>query len=131
MIAEALFCLAQNIYFEARSQPLIEQVAVAQVVLNRVHSPHYPDTVCGVVYHNKYPNRLHMCQFSWFCDGKSDVPRSAEAWLKANQIASLVLSPNFPDLVDGATHYHADYVRPSWAATQIQVAQIGSHIFYQ
>lgn len=131
MIAEALFCLAQNIYFEARSQPLIEQVAVAQVVLNRVYSPNYPDTVCAVVYHNKYPKKLHRCQFSWFCDGKSDVPRSAEAWLTANQIASLVLSPDFPDLVDGATHYHADYVRPSWAAKQIQVAQIGSHIFYQ
>jgi len=131
MIAEALFCLAQNIYFEARSQPLIEQVAVAQVVLNRVYSPNYPDTVCGVVYHNKYPKKLHKCQFSWFCDGLADVPRNADAWLKANQIASLVLSPDFPDLVDGATHYHADYVTPSWASTQTQVAQIGSHIFYQ
>ena len=131
MIAEALFCLAQNIYFEARSQPLIEQVAVAQVVLNRVHSTKFPDTICGVVYHSKHPGKLHKCQFSWYCDGLVDVPKNADAWLKANQIASLVLTPNFPDLVDGATHYHADYVRPRWAATQIQVAQIGSHIFYQ
>ena len=131
MIAEALFCLAQNVYFEARSQPLIEQVAVAQVVLNRVNSSAYPDTVCSVVYENHYPNRLHMCQFSFMCDGVKETVKDAEAWLKANQIASLVLSPDFPDLVDGATHYHADYVRPSWAATQIQVAQIGSHIFYR
>jgi len=131
MIAEALFCLAQNVYFEARSQPLIEQVAVAQVVLNRVSSSAYPDTVCSVVYENHYPNRLHMCQFSFMCDGVKETVKDAEAWLKANQIASLVLSPDFPDLVDGATHYHADYVRPSWAATQIQVAQIGSHIFYR
>lgn len=131
MIAEALFCLAQNVYFEARSQPLIEQVAVAQVVLNRVSSSAYPDTVCSVVYENHYPNRLHMCQFSFMCDGVKETVKDAEAWLKANQIASLVLSPGFPDLVDGATHYHADYVRPSWAATQIQVAQIGSHIFYR
>jgi len=69
MIVEALFCLAQNIYFEARSQPLIEQVAVAQVVMNRVSSPHYPNSVCDVVYHNKYPGRLHLCQFSWWSAG--------------------------------------------------------------
>jgi len=131
MIAEALMCLALNVYHEARSQPLIEQVAVAQVVLNRVYSHRYPDTICEVVYHNKYPGRLHKCQFSWFCDGKSDIPQDVDAWTKANQVASLVLSPEFPDLVDGATHYHADYVRPVWASTQIQVAQIGRHIFYQ
>ena len=131
MIAEALFCLAQNIYFEARSQPLIEQVAVAQVVLNRVSSSAYPDTVCGVVYHNKYPNQLHKCQFSWWCDGLSDVPRSPAAWLQANQIASLVLSPGFPDLVDGATHYHANYVSPNWASSLVSVATIGTHKFYR
>jgi len=131
MIAEALFCLAQNVYFEARSQPLIEQVAVAQVVLNRVSSSAYPDTVCGVVYHNKYPNQLHKCQFSWWCDGLSDVPRSPAAWLQANQIASLVLSPGFPDLVDGATHYHANYVSPNWANSLVSVATIGTHKFYR
>ena len=108
MIAEALFCLAQNVYFEARSQPLIEQVAVAQVVMNRVSSPHYPDSVCDVVWERR--------QFSWTHDGKSDSPRNVSAWVEANQIASLVLSPGFPDLVDGATHYHAHYVSPSWAS---------------
>ena len=123
MIAEALFCLAQNIYFEARSQPLIEQVAVAQVVLNRVYSPHYPNSVCDVVWERH--------QFSWTHDGKSDKPRNPNAWLEANQIASLVLSPNFPDLVDGATHYHAHYVSPNWANSLESVATIGSHIFYQ
>jgi N-acetylmuramoyl-L-alanine amidase len=131
MIAEALMCLALNVYHEARSQPLIEQVAVAQVVLNRVYSPNYPATICEVVYHNKYPGRLHLCQFSWFCDGESDIPRDVAAWTRANQVASLVLSPDFPDLVDGATHYHADYVFPAWASTQTRVGQIGRHIFYQ
>ena len=131
MIVEALFCLAQNIYFEARSQPLIEQVAVAQVVMNRVRSPHYPNSVCDVVYHNKYPGRLHLCQFSWWCDGLSDLPRDANAWLEANQVASLVLTPDFPDLVDGATHYHAHYVSPSWASTLKSVATIGTHKFYR
>ena len=131
MIAETLMCLALNVYHEARSQPLIEQVAVAQVVLNRVYSPRFPDTVCSVVYHNKYPNQLHKCQFSWFCDGKSDIPQDTAAWTQANQVASLVLSVDFPDLVDNATHYHADYVSPSWAKAQTPVAQIGRHIFYQ
>lgn len=131
MIAETLMCLALNVYWESRSQPLIEQVAVAQVVLNRVYSERFPDTVCEVVYHSKYPNQLHKCQFSWFCDGKSDIPQDTAAWTKANQVASLVLSADFPDLVDNATHYHADYVHPRWASEQTAVAQIGRHIFYQ
>jgi spore germination cell wall hydrolase CwlJ-like protein len=123
MIVEALFCLAQNIYFEARSQPLIEQVAVAQVVMNRVRSPHYPNSVCDVVWERR--------QFSWTHDGKSDSPRNVSAWVEANQIASLVLSPGFPDLVDGATHYHAHYVSPSWASALESVATIGTHKFYR
>lgn len=131
MIAEALMCLALNVYHESRSQPLIEQVAVAQVVLNRVYSEKYPRTVCEVVYHNKHPGRLHKCQFSWYCDGKSDIPQDVAAWTQANQIATLVLSVDFPDLVDGATHYHADYVSPSWANKLTPVGQIGRHIFYQ
>lgn len=131
MITEALFCLALTVYYEARSQPVIEQVAVAQVVLNRVNSPHYPDNVCAVVRENHYPNQLHKCQFSFMCDGIAETYPDTEAWLQANQIASLVLSPTLPDLVSGATHYHADYVNPYWSATQIKIAQIGRHIFYR
>ena len=131
MVTEVLFCLALNVYHEARSQPLIGQLAVAQVVLNRVDSSAYPDTVCGVVYQNKYPGRLNRCQFSWYCDGKNDTPRDADAWLRANQIASLALSPALPDLVSGATHYHALYVNPSWAGSLESVATIGSHRFYR
>ena len=123
MIVEAICCLAQNIYFEARSQALIEQVAVAQVVMNRVRSPHYPNSVCDVVWERR--------QFSWTHDGKSDKPRNPNAWLEANQIASLVLSPSFPDLVDGATHYHAHYVSPTWANSLESVATIGTHKFYR
>jgi N-acetylmuramoyl-L-alanine amidase len=131
MITEALFCLALNSYWEARSQPLIEQLAIAQVVLNRVDSLAYPDTVCGVVYHSKYPGKLHLCQFSWHCDGKNDTPQNPAAWLAANQIASLALSAGLPDLVSGATHYHAHYVNPDWADTLESVATIGSHKFYR
>ena len=119
----ALTCLALNVYFEARSEPIIAQFAVAQVTMNRVKSAQYPDNVCDVVWDNR--------QFSWTHDGKSDKPRNPNAWLEANQIASLVLSPNFPDLVDGATHYHAHYVSPSWASSLESVATIGTHKFYR
>ena len=131
MITEALFCLALTVYHEARSQPLIEQVAVAQVVLNRVSSPNFPNTVCAVVRENRYPNQLHKCQFSFMCDGLLETYPDTAAWVQSNQIASLVLSPTLPDLVMGATHYHADYVKPYWASTQNKVAQVGRHIFYQ
>jgi len=131
MIAETLFCLAQTVYFEARSQPLIEQVAVAQVVMNRVRSKHYPNTVCEVVYENHYPNQLHKCQFSFMCDGLKETIGDADAWLQSNQVASLVLQPTFPDLVDGSMNYHADYVRPNWSSKLNKVAQIGRHVFYR
>jgi len=131
MIAETLFCLAQAVYFEARSQPLIEQVAVAQVVLNRVYSDRYPDKVCDVVYENHFPNKLHKCQFSFMCDGMAENIEDADAWLVANQVASMVLQPSFPDLIEKATNYHADYVRPVWANKITKVAQVGRHIFYR
>jgi spore germination cell wall hydrolase CwlJ-like protein len=131
MVAEALFCLALNVYHEARSQPLIEQLAVAQVVLNRVNSRTFPNDVCAVVYHSKYPGKLHKCQFSWFCNGISDTPRDANAWLVANQVATLALSPALPDLVSGATHYHATYVKPTWASSLVPVGTIGRHKFYR
>ena len=131
MIAETLFCLAQAVYFEARSQPLIEQVAVAQVVLNRVYSERYPNTVCDVVYENHFPKQLYKCQFSFMCDGLKETITDADAWLESNQVASLVLQPSFPDLVDGSVNYHADYVRPDWSSKLNKVAQIGRHVFYR
>tara|TARA_R110002074_G_scaffold169619_3_gene331331 strand:+ start:427 stop:822 length:396 start_codon:yes stop_codon:yes gene_type:complete len=131
MVTEALFCLALTVYYEARSQTLVEQVAVAQVVLNRVNSPSFPNTICAVVHENKYPNQLHKCQFSFMCDGLLENYPDTDAWIQANQIASLVLNPALPDLVDGATHYHADYVNPYWANSLDPIATIGGHKFYR
>jgi spore germination cell wall hydrolase CwlJ-like protein len=131
MITEALFCLALTVYHEARSQPLIEQLAVAQVVLNRVNSPHFPNTVCAVVHENRFPNELHKCQFSFMCDGLLETYPDTDAWIQSNQIASLVLSPALPDLVEKATHYHADYVNPYWSKSLDLIATIGSHKFYR
>lgn len=119
---EALACLALNVYFEARDQSTAGQVAVAQVTMNRVHDPDYPNDVCEVVKQNK--------QFSWYWDGKPDVPREPRAWLKAQMVASAVLSGSGHVELQDVTHYHAVYVQPYWADTMQLVAQIQDHIFY-
>ncbi len=137
MFAEALVCLALNIYHEARDQPFVGQVAVAQVVMNRVRDDRYPDDVCDVVYQGPtyswkpdFPVR-HRCQFSWYCDGKSDNTKDTEAWEIAMLIATGVYNGNLGDFVEGATHYHATYVLPEWAETKTKTVQIGDHVFYR
>lgn len=123
-------CLQQNIYFEARNQSTIGQVAVAWVTLNRMEETQYPNTVCGVVWQNK--------QFSWTHDGKSDRPGSTvleqAAWEQAGVVAEVTLLDWARDQaspVDVATMYHADYVTPYWASSYTQVAKIDDHIFYR
>ncbi len=125
MILEALTCLALNVYHEARSEPLTGQIAVAQVTLNRVASPRYPDEVCDVVWQRK--------QFSWTHDGKSDKPRDAKAWAQAQEVASIVYhnTLTLDELTPETLHYHADWVTPHWAHNQQPVTRIGSHIFYE
>ena len=137
MFEAALVCLALNIYHEARDQPFIGQVAVAQVVMNRVHDDRYPDNVCDVVqqgptysWTDNFPVR-HRCQFSWYCDGKSDRTPDQTAWEQAMMIAQGVHTGNLDDFVEGATHYHATYVLPEWASTKTPIAQIGDHMFYR
>ena len=137
IIEAALVCLALNIYHEARDQPFIGQVAVAQVVMNRVQDRRYPDNVCDVVkqgptyrWAKHYPVR-HRCQFSWYCDGKSDNPQDQSAWSKAQLIAHGVYHGNLDDFVEGATHYHANYVLPAWASSKTPIVQISDHKFYR
>jgi len=131
---EAAFCLALNVYFEARSQGIGEMIAVSEVVMNRVESPRYPDTVCGVVkqgrHWNGYPLR-NQCQFSWYCDGKADAPTDTLAWAIAQEVATGVLVGRTEGPVGKAIHYHADYVSPSWAKTRPLVGKIGVHYFYE
>ena len=138
LIETALMCLALNTYHEAKNQSMIGQVATAQVVMNRVADRRYPNTVCEVVKQGpKYKGSdvpvRHKCQFSWFCDGKSDEPKKdSEAWFKAQDYARIVLSGRIVlDVTEGATHYHATYVRPSWAKTKTRTTRIESHIFYR
>ena len=142
---DELTCLADNIYFEARNQGTAGWQAVAAVTLNRVKDTRFPNTVCEVVKQGPtrkswkndgtyYPVR-HRCQFSWYCDGMADVihPKDEKIYNKIEDLAELAMIPtvNLLDITDGATHYHADYVLPSWAATKTKTVEIGDHIFYR
>jgi spore germination cell wall hydrolase CwlJ-like protein len=126
--AAQLTCLAQAVYFEARGEPLIGQFAVAEVVLNRVDDPHYPDTICDVVFQNE--NLKNRCQFSFACDGHTDKPQPTNAWYVAQMVAALSANDHDRLAAGNATHYHADYAKPPWAATLQKTAALGRHIFY-
>ena len=130
-----LRCLAEGMYFEARGEPLRGQLAVGRVILNRVQSSSYPDTICDVVYQNDH--RHNRCQFSFACDGKPDVIGEREVWSHVRGYAEWLLA-NGPESKEyqvlaslaAATHYHADYVMPHWAKYFELTARIGRHIFY-
>jgi len=144
-------CLAKNIYFEAKSESFAGQAAVALVVLNRVQDKRFPDEVCKVIYEGPhyeswktraisdlpkeervyYPRR-DRCQFSWYCDGKSDNPKEESAYEQAHRVAWLVLNGHLFDFTQGATHYHAVYVDPAWSKHPEvkRIVRIDNHIFY-
>lgn len=126
---ENLQCLALNIYWEARSEPMAGQLAVAAVTLNRVQDPRFPNDICSVVRQGGEVRR-HGCQFSWWCDGKDDEPLEPDAWRRAMTLARLTTAGIVDDPTRGALWYHADYVSPDWAQSMEQVTRIGRHIFY-
>lgn len=134
-----IYCLAQNIYFESGNQPLAGKIAVTQVVLNRTEHPNYPSTACGVVYQAKWRTNWkgvevpirNQCQFSWFCDGKSDDPVDSPTWLTSLNIARNVVQGAYGDITEGATHYHATSVHPYWADSLNETVIINDHIFYK
>lgn len=128
---EDLVCLALNDYHEARAETLEGRLAVAQVVLNRVTSKAYPNSVCGVVRQGFRKGRRD-CQFSWYCDGKTDFPYETKAWRKSIALAKAVTRPGgLRDRSQGALWYHADYVKPAWADAYHVAAVLGAHIFYR
>jgi spore germination cell wall hydrolase CwlJ-like protein len=119
-------CLAEAIYFEARGEPERGQLAVAEVVANRVASRAYPNTYCGVVRQRS----RSVCQFSWACDSGRGAPRGVQ-WERANTIAERVVDGWKPNVVGNATHFHATFVSPSWSRSLPRVARIGTHVFYR
>tara|TARA_R100001377_G_scaffold19907_1_gene10445 strand:- start:4440 stop:4970 length:531 start_codon:yes stop_codon:yes gene_type:complete len=126
-------CLAEAVYFEARSETFLGQLAVAGVVLERVERSEFPNTVCGVVHYGHYLNGLpikNRCAFSYWCDGLPEQVSDEGAWYEAIYVAELVLDGVRVANTDKATHYHASYVMPKWASDYTFMAQIGVHLFY-
>ena len=137
LFSTAAMCLATAIYFEARGEPIAGQIAVANVIVNRTEDRRYPNTVCEVVkqgptyrWATHIPVR-HRCQFSFYCDGKKEVINDVHAFNKAVDIAKRTLNGEILDITEGATHYHALYVLPDWAATKTHTVTINNHIFYR
>lgn len=127
--AEEHKCLAEAVYYEARSETRSGQLAVADVVKNRVKSKHFPNTICEVVYEGA--ERPFACQFSFACDGSmEDAPRDP-AWQRSLDIAQLSLTSFVSDITENSTHYHTIEIEPVWAATLEQKATIGFHKFYR
>jgi spore germination cell wall hydrolase CwlJ-like protein len=128
--ARAERCLAEAVYFEARNEPVRGQIAVAQVVMNRVFSPYYPGEVCAVVYQNAH--RHLSCQFTFACDGIPERVSERGPWQRAQRIAKQTLDGKIwrPEVAK-ATHYHADYVKPKWIRDMRTLVKHGRHIFYR
>ena len=123
-------CLARAVYFEARSESEMGQLAVAKVILNRVRDPNFPKSICGVVYQGS--GSRNSCQFSFACDGMPDDVRQPGAWANSKRIAQMALAGDSKVAAIGtATNYHADYVRPKWAKSMKRLIKIGHHIFYE
>jgi spore germination cell wall hydrolase CwlJ-like protein len=127
-----LQCLAENIYFEARGEPLEGQYAVAEVTLNRTRAQNFPHTICQVVHETRWDlnRRRFVADFSWTELGALS-PQDRPAWKQAMAIASTAYDDMHPPVVPGALFYHATSVRPGWSRTRRVVATIGNHIFYR
>lgn len=146
---QELYCMAEAIYFESGNQPFVGKMAVAEVILNRVQHIGYPDTVCDVVHQGPvreswktkqnpdlpdsdrmyYPIKW-KCQFTYYCDGKSDEITESETWEESLSAAYLMYDGRVT-VAEGATHYHATYVKPHWASQLRKVVQIEDHVFYK
>ena len=140
-IDEAEFeCMRTNMYYEARNQKTDKAyIAVGYTVLNRVESKRYPDSICDVVQQARRDTNgntiRNKCQFSWYCDGKPDVPNldnvlERRAWERAGELAAAVMRSEVDNPIGNATMYHATYVSPYWKTAYKKVATIETHIFY-
>jgi N-acetylmuramoyl-L-alanine amidase len=127
-----LECLALNVYYEARGEPSDGQYAVAEVTMNRLVSSRYPDSVCAVVHEQRWDalRRRYVAAFSW-TEFYSVPEPEGEAWALAQKVAADVYHGRAAPRAEGATFYHSDSIRPSWARTQTRVARIGRHVFYR
>ena len=146
-----VFCLAENIYFEARNQGTAGWLGVTNVTVNRKNDSRFPNTICEVVYQaymtessktkgkdlpqgkRQYVPILNKCQFSWFCDNKPDDIVHKDLFQEIYEFSEMALTSDIEinDITDGATHYHAHYVKPAWRKSKTRTVSIGDHIFYR
>ena len=135
-------CLAQNMYWESRNQSFRGLLAVGNVVMNRMADSRFPNTACGVVHQavmikswktGEYIPKRNKCQFSWYCDGKAEIipTQDTQLYELTRSMAFKVYTGWFEDITNGATHYHAYYVRPDWAETKTPTVRVDAHIFYR
>jgi spore germination cell wall hydrolase CwlJ-like protein len=122
-------CLAEALYFEARGEPIEGQLAVGEVILNRVEDTRYPSSICKVV--NQGTGRRFACQFTYTCDGKLETVHERKPYEMALKIAKILLTTHERKLTRGSTHYHSNYVNPKWSKKFERVAKFGRHIFYR
>ncbi|WP_293575802.1 cell wall hydrolase [Phaeobacter sp.] len=122
-------CLAEALYFEARGETVKGQFAVAEVIMNRVKSSQFPNTLCSVI--NQGTGRKYQCQFSYTCDGHEEVIREKTAYERVSKVARLVIDGAKTGLTDGATYYHTTAVRPRWSKSFTKTTRIGVHLFYR
>lgn len=136
---QSIECLAHNMYFEARGEPIMGRQAVGFVTINRTKSTRFPDTMCEVVrqsYRDKQGNPIrNKCQFSWYCDGRKSVIRDEQTYDEILREAQYLYELYYEmsvimDITEGSTHFHADYVSPSWNQVYTQTTKIGTHVFY-
>ena len=122
-------CLAEALYFEARGEPIQGQLAVGEVILNRVEDTRYPSSICRVI--NQGTGRRFACQFTYTCDGKLETVHERKPYEMALKIAKILMTTHDGKLTRGSTHYHSNYVNPKWSKRFERVAKFGRHIFYR
>ena len=122
-------CLAEAIYFEARGESIEGQYAVGEVIINRVLSDEFPNSVCGVI--SEGANRLNACQFSYNCDGKLETINEKKIYVRILKLSKILLEPSARFLTGGATFYHSKFVSPSWSKKFLKTNEIGNHVFYK
>ncbi len=125
---EEHYCLALALYWEARGEPERGKVAVGWTILNRERSPAFPSSVCSVVFDG---GETPPCQFSWWCDGKSDRPRDRTSWIRSQVLAARLLTDPPPDPTRGALFFHSTSISVPWKRPRTRTARIGNHIFYR
>jgi len=122
-------CLSEALYFEARGETVKGQFAVAEVIMNRVKSARFPDSLCGVI--RQGTGKKYQCQFTYTCDGRKEVIAEKQAFERVSKVARAIIDGVAEELTSGATHYHTTAVRPSWSRVYKRTAKIGVHIFYR